>query len=192
MDTPTLRPTDALLIVDLQNDFCPGGALPVGEGDGVVAVLNRWIAAAAQGGADVIASRDWHPPGHVSFHERGGPWPTHCVQGTAGAAFHPQLALPPDARIVSKGTDAGRDHYSAFEGTGLADLLRKRGIRRLWVGGLALDVCVRATVLDALKEGFEVHLLQPATRPVDPGEGPGALEQMRAAGCVLEDGGADA
>ena len=103
MNPPVLGPTDALIVVDVQNDFCPGGALPVPEGDRVVPVLNRWIEAARAGGAAVVASRDWHPPGHVSFRERGGPWPAHCVQGTDGAAFHPGLRLPADAAHRQQG-----------------------------------------------------------------------------------------
>ncbi len=188
MTPPPLGPSDALLVVDVQNDFCPGGALPVAEGDRIVPVLNRWIEAARAGGAVVVASRDWHPPGHVSFRERGGPWPAHCVQNTDGAAFHPGLHLPDDAVIVSKGTDPDHDTYSAFGGGQIADDLRRRGIRRLWVGGLAEDYCVRATVLDGLKAGFEVHLIADAVRPVDvqPGDGRRARREMREAGCVVE------
>jgi nicotinamidase/pyrazinamidase len=189
MTRPRLQPGDALVVVDVQNDFCPGGALPVAEGDQVVPVLNRWIESAREGGACVVASRDWHPPGHVSFRERGGPWSTHCVQGTRGAAFHPELRLPPDTRVVSKGTALDRDAYSAFAGTGLAEWLRGRGVGRVWVGGLAQDVCVRATVLDALKEGFEVHLVRDATRPVDPGRVRATIEELGAAGCMVENGG---
>ena len=185
---PPLGPSDALIIVDVQNDFCPGGALPVPDGDRVVPVLNDWIDAARAGGAVVVASRDWHPPSHVSFRERGGPWPPHCVQGTTGAAFHPALRVPDDTHIVSKGTDPDRDAYSAFGGGPLADELRRRGVRRLWVGGLAEDYCVRATVLDGLWAGFEVRLIADAVRAVDvhPGDGRRALREMREAGCVVE------
>lgn len=186
MAPPALGPTDALIVVDVQNDFCPGGALPVPEGDRVVPVLNRWIEAARAGGAAVVASRDWHPPGHVSFRERGGPWPAHCVQGTPGTAFHAGLRLPADARIVTKGADLDRDEYSDFADPSLADELRKRGVRRLWVGGLAEDVCVRATVLDGLKAGFTVHLIVDATRPINARDGARAVREMRAAGCVLQ------
>jgi nicotinamidase/pyrazinamidase len=189
---PTLHLSDALLLVDVQNDFCPGGALPVAEGDQIVPVLNRWIDAARAGGAFMVASRDWHPPGHVSFQERGGPWPTHCVRETQGAALHSGLHLPASATVLSKGTEVNRDSYSAFGGTGLAELLHQSGIRRVWVGGLALDVCVSATVLDALKEGFEVHLIKNATRPVTPDGGRRAIDAMRATGCIIEEGGDDA
>jgi nicotinamidase/pyrazinamidase len=190
MALPQLRRTDALIIVDVQNDFCPGGALPIEEGDRVVPVLNRWIEVAGESGARIVASRDWHPADHISFRERGGPWPAHCVQNTRGAELRSDLTLPENVLLLSKGTTPDRDDYSDFEMTGLADELKKNGVRRVWVGGLAQDVCVRATVLDALKEGFEVHLIKDATRPVNavPGAGPRALEEMRAAGCVIEEG----
>jgi nicotinamidase/pyrazinamidase len=192
MSLPALGPADALILVDVQNDFCPGGALPVKEGDQIVPLLNQWIEAAREGGAYIIASRDWHPPGHVSFRERGGSWPVHCVQNTSGAAFHSELRLPPGTPVVSKGTDRDRDNYSALEGTELAEMLRKRSVRRVWIGGLALDVCVRATVLDALREGFEVHLIEAGTRPVVPRDGRRAVAEMRVAGCFVENGGSDA
>jgi nicotinamidase/pyrazinamidase len=188
MSLPELSGHDALLIVDVQNDFCPGGALPVAEGDQVVPVLNRWIDAARQGHAQVVASRDWHPRHHISFRERGGPWPAHCVQDTPGAAFRSDLRLPADALIVSKATAADKDNYSDFVDTDLAETLRRRGVRRLWVGGLAQDVCVRATVLDALAAGFEVHMILDATRPVNvkPDDGQRAIEEMRRHGAVIE------
>ena len=151
-----LKPTDALLVVDVQNDFCPGGALPVPEGDQVPGELNPWIAAAVQSAAGIYASRDWHPPTHCSFAIQGGPWPVHCVQESPGAAFHPALELPAEAVIISKGTDPKSEAYSAFQGTDLAVLLQAAGTRRLWVGGLALDYCVKASVLDALAQGFEL------------------------------------
>jgi len=182
---PRLSRTDALVVVDVQNDFCPGGALAVARGDEVVPVLNRWIAAAREAGAPVVASRDWHPRGHVSFKARGGPWPDHCVQDTPGAALRTDLALPPDAVVLSKGAEIDRDAYSAFDGTGLADRLRKAGVRRVFVGGLAQDVCVRATVLDALKAGFDVSLIESATRPVDVEGGKRALDEMRRAGAAV-------
>ncbi len=179
---------DALLIVDVQNDFCPGGALPVPEGDRVVPVLNRWIAVARSRGALIYASRDWHPPDHVSFREQGGPWPPHCVRDTEGARIHGHLELPENVYLVDKGVHRNRDNYSAFDETGLAKVLRAAGVERVWVGGLALDYCVLATVLDAVEEGFEVHLLTGATRPVEvsPGNGVRALEKMRAAGAIFE------
>lgn len=190
MNPPELRPSDALLIVDVQRDFCPGGALAVPDGDAVVPVLNQWIAAAQDAGAAVFASRDWHPPDHVSFQDQGGPWPSHCVAETPGAAFHPDLALPDSTTVIDKGTDSGHEAYSAFEGTDLSAQLRAAGIERLWVGGLALDYCVRASVLDARRiAGLPVHLILSATRAVDvqPGDGSRALDDMRAAGAVTED-----
>ena len=185
---PTLRPGDALLIVDVQNDFCAGGSLAVPEGDQVVAVLNRWIAAAAAAGIPIYASRCWHPPGHVSFRERGGPWPPHCVQNTSGADFHPDLRLPAGTQILTKGADLDHDNYSDFHETDLAERLRGEGVRRVFVGGLALDYCVRATVLDGLKEGFDIHLLREATRAVnvDVQDGSRALQEVRVAGAVIE------
>jgi nicotinamidase/pyrazinamidase len=183
-----LSGSDALVIVDLQNDFCSGGALPVEGGDDVVPVLNGWIEEAERAGALIVASRDWHPPDHVSFEERGGPWPRHCVQGTRGAEFHPGLRLPPGTMILSKATDPEREAYSDFEGTDLAERLRARGVRRLWVGGLALDYCVKATVLDARREGFETHLIESATRAVgiEPSDENRALEEIRLSGAIIE------
>lgn len=178
---------DALLIVDVQNDFCPGGALPIAEGDRVVPVLNGWIAAAEVAGVPVYASRDWHPATHPSFSTEGGPWPVHCVQDTDGAAFHPDLKLPADAVLVAKGTRFDKDQYSAFDETGLSAELKKRGVKKIWVGGLALDVCVKATALDAVAAGFETHLIMAAARPVTAEGGAEALQAMRAAGVILED-----
>lgn len=194
MNPPQLESADALIVVDVQRDFCPGGALPVERGREVVPVLNRWLDAASAGEATVVASRDWHPANHISFRDRGGPWPIHCVQNTPGAEFHPDLKLAPRARIVSKAADPDRDSYSAFDGTGLAEELQRRGVRRLWVGGLALDYCVRATVLDGLQAGFEVHLIKDAARAVDlrPGDGERVVAEMRDAGAIIEEGGANA
>lgn len=182
-----LRPGDALLVVDVQVDFCPGGALAVDEGDRVVPVLNRWIEAAREQRVPVYASRDWHPQGHPSFRDRGGEWPPHCLQDTQGAGFHPDLALPTDAVLITKGTRFDQDQYSAFDQTGLEARLRADGIRRLWVGGLALDVCVRHTVLDGLRAGFEVNVLVGATRPVRKDEGKRVLDELGGAGAQLED-----
>ena len=183
METPGKG--DALVIVDVQNDFCPGGALPIDEGDRVVPVLNRWIAAARAGGSSVYASRDWHPAGHMSFQEGGGPWPPHCLQDSDGARFHPDLALPASTIVVTKGVRFDHDQNSAFDDTGLAIQLRREGVSRLFVGGLAEDVCVRATVLDGLKEGFHVILITDGTRPVTEEGGRKAREDMRKAGARL-------
>ncbi len=181
-----LRAGDALVIVDVQNDFCPGGALPIENGDSVVPVLNRWIAEATARGIPIYASRDWHPVGHISFKERGGPWPPHCIQDSQGAAFHPDLRLPDSAVKVTKGTRFDQDQNSAFDQTGLAVQLRHDAIRRLWVGGLAQDVCVLATVLDARKEGFEVIVIENATYPVTAAGGEEARRRMRESGAQLQ------
>lgn len=183
---------DAVLLVDVQVDFLPGGNLAVRRGDEVVPALNRYVAAASRSSVPVFASRDWHPRNHCSFRARGGPWPEHCVAGTPGAAFAPGLDLPRDAVVISKATTAEADAYSAFQGTDLAQRLRTLGVRRLLVGGLATDYCVLNTVLDARKKGFDVLLLADAIRAVDvkPGDGERAEREMRTAGAVpirLED-----
>jgi nicotinamidase/pyrazinamidase len=182
----------ALLIVDVQNDFCAGGALAVGGGDEVVPVLNRLADRAAAMGWPVYASRDWHPADSRHFTAHGGPWPVHCVAGSDGARLHPDLRLPANAMIVTKGTSRDDDGYSAFEGTvpgrgPLADDLRARGVTHLVVGGLATDYCVRATVLDALAHGLSVQVVEDAVRAVDvaPGDGQRALDEMRAAGAEV-------
>lgn len=177
-----MRSGDALLLVDVQNDFCPGGALPIPAGDAVVPVLNRWIEAAGAAGAPVYASRDWHPANHLSFAAQGGPWPPHCLQDSDGARFHPDLALPEQAIKVTKGVRFDQDQYSAFDHTGLAGEMRNRGISRIWLGGLAQDVCVAATALDARREGFEVMLIRDGTRPVTDEGGRKALREMEQAG----------
>jgi nicotinamidase/pyrazinamidase len=190
--TFTIDPArDALVIVDVQNDFCPGGALAVPGGDAVVPVLNRYAARFRERGAPVFASRDWHPPRTRHFKDFGGVWPPHCVQETRGAAFHPELQLPEGTEVVSKGMDPEQDAYSVFQaetadGMPFAAALGERGVQRLFVGGLATDYCVKATVLDALKEGFEVVLLADAVGAVDvtPGDGERALAAMQAAGAV--------
>lgn len=184
----TLTPKDALIIVDVQNDFMPGWSLPVPDGDAVVPVINRWIRAAEAGGARVVASRDWHPAGHSSFLEQGGLWPPHCVQGTPGAAFHPDLRLPENTLMVSKGDRPDLDQYSDFEVTSLASDLRRLGVRRVFVCGLAQDVCVLATVLGALANGFETHVVAAGTRPLGQESGEKALQEMLDAGAVLAQG----
>lgn len=177
-----LESGDALVIVDVQNDFCPGGALPVPGGDAVVPVLNRWIAAASAQGVPVYLSRDWHPRDHLSFETEGGPWPVHCVQDTQGAAFHTELYVPSDAITVTKGTRFDQDQYSAFDQTGFAAELERKGIRRVIVGGLAEDVCVRATALDARKHGFEVMLLGEGTRAISDAGHQETKAELHAAG----------
>ena len=184
--------SSALLMVDVQNDFCPGGALPVEGGDEVVPVLNRLAARASALGWPVYASRDWHPPDSLHFADNGGRWPVHCVAGTPGARLHPDLALPSGTMIVTKGTTPESQGYSGFEGTvagrgWFADDLETRGITHIVVGGLATDHCVRATVLDALGRGYEVTVVEDAIRPVNvtPDDGARALEEMRGAGATV-------
>lgn len=174
---------DALLIVDPQVDFCPGGALPVPGGDGVFPAINR----ASRKLPLAVASRDWHPADHVSFQARGGPWPVHCVAGTPGAEFHRDLDSDRVAHVFSKGTDPGTEAYSAFDGTGLAGWLRDHHVGRLYVAGLATDYCVRASVLDARREGFDVVVLTDGIGAVDvtPGDGDRALTEMRQAGATV-------
>jgi len=180
---------EALLIIDVQNDFCPGGSLGVPDGDAVVPVLNRYIERFSQHGDPIIASRDWHPPVTRHFREHGGIWPPHCVQDTRGAAFHGDLKLPEQAIVVSKGMSPDADSYSAFEAEDarhrpLTDLLHELGVKRLYVGGLATDYCVKSSVLDALREGFDVEILTDAMRGVElqPGDSEKALAEMRNAG----------
>ena len=183
---------DALVIVDIQNDFCPGGALGVPGGDQVVPVLNRYAERFAARGAPVFASRDWHPTETTHFKPYGGVWPPHCVQGTPGADFHPDVALPAGTEIVSKGMDPRADAYSCFQaestdGMPFAAVLGERGVSRLFIGGLATDYCVRATVIDGVQAGFEMVVLADAVAAVDlaPGDGAKALDEMRAAGAQL-------
>ena len=171
---------DALLITDIQIDFLPGGALPVAGGDEIIPVLNEYARRFKDAKAHVFASRDWHPPNHISFKAQGGPWPPHCVQQTEGAKFHPDLKLPEDTVVISKATDPIRESYSAFDGTNLADELRMRGVKRFFIGGLATDYCVVNTVLDARKLGYETVLLMDATLGINvkPGDVDRAIETM--------------
>jgi nicotinamidase/pyrazinamidase len=180
-----IQPGDALLIVDVQNDFCPGGALPIPDGDAVVPILNEWIDAAQAQGIPIYASRDWHPPGHISFKEKGGRWPPHCLQDTHGAAFHPALRLPDHAIKVTKGVRFDQDQNSAFDQTGLLEEFRRARVRRVWIGGLAQDVCVLASALDARQAGFAVFLIAEATRPVTPEGGSTSLRQMCDVGITI-------
>ena len=184
--------TDALIIGDIQIDFLPGGALPVPGGDEVIPFLNDYIHLFALAKAKIFATRDWHPPNHVSFKPFGGPWPMHCLQDSEGAKFHPDLKLPNNVTVISKATDPGREAYSSFDGTPLADDLRASGITRVFVGGLATDYCVRWTVLDALSLGFSAVLLSDASRGinVEPDDSEKAVQEMQASGArsvTLED-----
>jgi nicotinamidase/pyrazinamidase len=168
----------ALIVVDVQNDFCPGGALAVAKGDEVVPILNRL----APHFGTVVATQDWHPANHRSFAAQGGPWPPHCVAGTPGADFHPALDQSAIDLTVKKATTPEQEAYSGFDGTDLAAQLRQRGVRRVFVGGLALDYCVDATALDARKAGFETTVILDATRAVFPEQSAAKEEGWRAAG----------
>jgi len=180
------NPKQALIVVDVQNDFCPGGTLAVAHGDEVVEPLNEQIDEFLERGAPVYKSRDWHPATTKHFKAYGGTWPVHCVQNTKGAEFHPALRDDPRITVVSKGL-GDTDCYSAFDETDLASQLREQGVEEVVVGGLATDYCVKNTVLDALKHGFKVKALKNAMRPVDlqPGDGDRAIEEMRAAGAEI-------
>jgi nicotinamidase/pyrazinamidase len=170
----------ALVVVDVQNDFCKGGALEVPRGDEVVPPMNRYLRLFLAAKAPVYITRDWHPRNHISFRERGGPWPPHCVQGTRGAEFHPDLARPAAAEIISKGSDPEDDAYSDFQGTDFYLRLNSRRVRRLFIGGLATDYCVGSTVVDALYFGFEAYFLADASRGVEvkAGDSRRAIEEM--------------
>lgn len=178
---------DALLVVDVQRDFLPGGALPVANGDRIIETVNVYIRRYAAQGRPIFATRDWHPPNHCSFASQGGPWPAHCVAGTAGAKFAAALRLPREAVVISKATSAEADAYSGFAGTDLDARLRAAGVRRLAVCGLATDYCVLQTVRDALAKGFEVVVLQDAIAAVErcAGDGERAIGAMRAAGARI-------
>jgi len=184
MNPIALTPADALIIVDLQNDFLPGGSLGVPQGDEVVAPIQQLIDLYQSHGLPIYASRDWHPVGHCSFTEQGGIWPIHCIAGSHGAAFSKAIPLEQVAIIISKATTVEKDAYSAFNGTGLGDQMRARGIARVAVCGLATDYCVLNTARDALAEGFRALLVLDAIRAVDvqPGDGARAIAEMQAAG----------
>ena len=182
-----IEPTDALIVVDVQRDFCAGGALAVKDGDLVVPVIN----ALTPKFRHTFFTRDWHPANHCSFSDaptyQDGSWPVHCVQGSPGAAFHPDLKAPEGARLVDKAANPDKESYSGFDGTNLPALLRERGVTRVFVCGLATDYCVKATALDGRNCGFEVVLVEDACRGVDipPGLAQKAIEEMRAAGVAV-------
>ena len=187
------EPDSALVIVDVQNDFCPGGSLAVAGGDEVVPVLNEYARTFAGAGRPVIATRDWHPERTTHFKEHGGVWPAHCVIDSVGGQFHPDLALPPEAVVVSKGMGEHEDSYSGFDavhrdGRSLAQVLFETGSRRVYVGGLATDYCVKHTVLDGRKRGLEMIVLRDAVRGVDlrPGDSDQALGEMQSAGATVQ------
>lgn len=171
---------DALIVVDVQNDFCSGGALPVPDGDAVIEPINRLAAEASF----VVATRDWHPPNHNSFRDQGGPWPAHCVQGSHGAELHPRLDRERIDAIVDAGQAPELEGYSGFESTELEQLLREHEAEEVHLAGLALDYCVKATALDARRAGFDVVVHRDATRAIDaqPGDAERAVQELREAG----------
>ena len=181
-----LDPYDALIIVDVQNDFLPGGNLAVPDGDAVIAPLNQYIESFHSKGLPIYATRDWHPLDHCSFKQRGGIWPPHCVAGTSGADFSALLKLPPETIVISKAATPNKDAYSGFEGTTLDQQLREQGIKRLFIGGLATDYCVLNTVKDALGKRYDVFLLQDAMRAVNvkPDDGDEAKQEMSRLGAI--------
>ena len=179
----------ALLVVDLQNDFCPGGALGVPDGDQIVPRINRMIELFERRGLPVLVTRDWHPPVTKHFKESGGAWPPHCIQGTKGARFHPDLKLPKEVVLLSKGMDPEQDSYSGFQalsaqGRDLESVIRDLAIDEIYVCGLATDYCVRATALDAVRRGLRIRVLKDAIKGVDlkPGDSSAAIAEMRGAG----------
>jgi len=180
---------DALLIIDFQNDFCPGGALAVEEGDEIASPIRR-LATSGRFGT-VVATRDWHPADHASFEREGGPWPVHCVQGTPGAELHESLGDIELDAVVDVGREREDEGYSGFERSELAQILRERGVERVFVCGLATDYCVRASTIDACNEGFETTLVEDAVRAVEvePGDGERAIAEMRRAGAKVASSG---
>jgi nicotinamidase/pyrazinamidase len=194
----TARPSlerPALLVVDVQRDFCPGGALGAEGGARIIPAINRLVSDADRAGIPVYATRDWHPPVTTHFKAYGGVWPPHCVQGTPGAEFHPDLALPPDAIVINKGDDPTRHGYSAFEGhtaqgTSLLDDLRDRGVNHIYLAGIATDYCVRQSVHDARHAGLDATVLLDAVAGIDahPGDVDRALAEMADEGAELVTG----
>ncbi len=175
-----LQKTDALIAVDIQNDFLPGGSLAVPYGDETVPAMNRYIHAFAEKKLPIFATRDWHPANHCSFKAQGGIWPPHCVQGSKGAEYAPDLQLTEETAIISTATDPEKEAYSGFDGTDLHDRLQALGVKRVFIGGLATDYCVLSTVKDGLSLGYEVYLLEDASRAVNvnPDDGKKAIEEM--------------
>lgn len=176
---------DGLIVVDVQNDFCKDGALAVPDGDAVVDPINRLMEKIPF----TVATRDWHPPDHLSFEAQGGPWPVHCVCETGGAELHPRLHTSQIDAIVDAGREPEHEGYSGFEHTGLERLLRDRGVDTVHITGLALDYCVKATALDARRAGFDVVLHVNATRAINvqPGDDERTLDELRAAGVEVVD-----
>jgi nicotinamidase/pyrazinamidase len=181
--TYEIRPDDALIVVDVQHDFLPGGALGVAEGERIFEPIDELAPRFAR----VYATRDWHPPDHSSYAQQGGPWPVHCVAGTHGAAFDPRLDLENVDVVVDKGVDRETDGYSGFAATSLESDLREHGVKRVFVCGLATDYCVKATALDARAAGFDVVVIEDASAAVnvDPADEERALKALRDAGAAV-------
>jgi nicotinamidase/pyrazinamidase len=175
---------DGLIVVDVQNDFCPGGSLGVEGAEEIIEPLSNAAMEFRARGGRVYATQDWHPPGHASFQESGGEWPPHCVQATPGADFHPDLRLPIGTSVIRKGTDKSRDALSGFDGTDLEEQLTRAGVRRVFIGGLTTDYCVLNTVLDAASRGFETYVLSDLVRAVnkEPDDGDKAIARMKESG----------
>ncbi|MDV6344621.1 isochorismatase family protein [Nitrosomonas sp. Is37] len=178
---------DALVIIDMQNDFLPGGSLAVPMADTIVPVINRYLKLFHEYGLPVFATRDWHPPDHCSFQQQGGPWPPHCIATTTGAAFHPEIEFPINTQVISKATTAEKDAYSGFTDTQLHTLLQELGIRRLFVGGVATEYCVLNTVKDALQYHYTTFVLKDAICAINlkPEDGLHAQEEMERLGAAL-------
>lgn len=184
---PVPRLGDALVVIDLQNDFLPGGSLAVPDGQSILSPLQRWLDHFKAFDLPVVMTRDCHPPDHCSFADFGGQWPAHCVRGSVGAAISSALEIPATARIIDKPSDRDLETYDGFDRTALQRFFLDKGVNRIWVGGLATDYCVRATVLEGLKRGYAVIVLQEAVRAVDrrAGDGHRALLETAAAGALL-------
>lgn len=177
----------ALIVVDMQNDFCPGGSLAVNDGDRIISDINKLVIDFLQEGCPIFFTRDWHPKNHCSFLENGGMWPVHCIADTEGAAFHKELFIPESAVIVSKAFRPFPDAYSGFENTDLARILKINGVTDVNICGLATDYCVKATALDAVKAGFKVRVIRKAVKAVNvsPHDGREALEKMKSHGVII-------
>jgi len=182
----TLQKGDALLVVDIQYDFLPGGSLGVPDGDRVIPVLNNYITKFQDSNMPVYASRDWHPPDHSSFKQQGGPWPPHCVAGTPGAEFDSRLELPSNAVVISKATRIDKEAYSSLDDTGLDEKLKQQNIKRLFIGGLATDYCVLNTVKDGLALGYDVFVLLDGSKAINvlPGDERNAIDEMKSLGAI--------
>lgn len=174
---------EALIIVDMQRDFMPGGTLPVPDGDKIIPTIEELIKKFKRKNALIVATRDWHPPNHISFRERGGLWPKHCVQNTKGAEI--VVKLPENAIIISKADEPDKEAYSGFEGTNLAEILQEKGVKRVYICGVATEYCVRATALDALKHGFEAYLIRNAIKGIRPEDEEKALRELKEKGVKI-------